>query len=78
MEVPNQIKCDVCGALKGETNGWLIAIMSATPDEPRQIGIAFGPINTPMGGCEDLKIEHICGDGCAAKRFSQWLASLRP
>jgi hypothetical protein len=81
MAVSEQISCDVCGAVKGDTNHWLVAI---TPqpgtEEPEQKGIAFGTLNALLSKAadeDDLKIEHLCGEACAHTRLSQFLESLR-
>jgi hypothetical protein len=76
MEVPNHMVCDVCGAPKGETNHWLMAVTQPpTPEMPGEIGIAFGPIDADLNDLT-LKREHICSHACAIKRFSQWLGTL--
>jgi len=76
MEVPGHIICDVCGRDKGETNHWIIAAtIPPTPEAPGEIGIGFAPMGTPVND-PDAKIEHLCGQGCATKRFSQWLETL--
>ena len=64
--------CDVCSRQKGENNHWLISVV-----EPGEVGIAFGPIDSQVDN-PNAKIEHICGDACALKRFSQFLGSLHP
>jgi hypothetical protein len=69
MEVPNHIVCDVCGAAKGETNHWIVAITV-----PHRAGIMFIPadaVDDPRN--PQAKYEDICGHACAHKRFSQWL-----
>ncbi len=66
------ITCDVCGAPKGETNHWFVAI-TAPADMKGMItaGIAFGPFDSPVK--RGYTREHLCGRGCAQKRLSQWL-----
>jgi hypothetical protein len=83
MILTDQVKCNVCGALKGETNHWLVAItIPPTEEEPGEVCIAFAPIDADTNE-EDVElrdgtIEHICGHACAVKRFSQWLETLTP
>lgn len=68
------IKCDVCGREKKETNHWLVCITSPpTAQAPGTEGIAFGPAGS-MSDDPSLKKEDICGQECAQKRLSQWLA----
>lgn len=69
MIASDYITCDVCGQPKGATNHWYLVV--SRPGGP---GIAFGPISMGVDD-SDLKQEHICGQACAHKRFSQWLAS---
>jgi hypothetical protein len=70
------ITCDVCGQPKGETNHWLQCITQPPiADLPGIVGIGFGPIDAPVSD-PDIKIEHLCGQACAMKRFSQWLETL--
>lgn len=76
MLVPDEIRCDVCGRQKGETNHWLQCITQPAKEEfPAIEGIGFGPIDAPISGT-DVKVEHICCHACAVKRFSQWLGTL--
>jgi hypothetical protein len=63
-------QCNVCRRLKAETNHWLIAVTS-----PRYKGICFVPAEHAGERDEDFAYEDICGQGCAAKRFSLWLMS---
>ena len=74
MQVPSHIICDICGRPKGETNHWLAAITIPANDQDLR-GIAFAPIDTPVND-PAIKKEHICGQACAHKRFSQWLETL--
>lgn len=74
--VPNQLKCDVCGAESSETSTWLVAAtIPPTPKRPGEVGIGFAPIETPTYD-RSIKVEHICSHACAVKRFSQWLGTL--
>jgi hypothetical protein len=76
VEVPNHIVCNVCGLAKGETNHWLKCItIPPTAEAPGLEGIAFALIDAPVYD-PDIKIEHLCGQGCAHKRLSQWLDDL--
>jgi hypothetical protein len=75
MEIPNQIKCDNCGAVKGETNHWISCITIPPAEKaPGEDGIAFGPLEATITDPR-LKIEHLCGEACATKRLSQWLTA---
>lgn len=69
------LRCDVCKLDSSLTSGWLIAITDPpTPARPGSIGIAFGPIEAETFDPE-MKREHVCGQECAHKRLSQWLAA---
>jgi hypothetical protein len=70
------ITCDVCGRPKGDTNHWFKAISALDTSNPANIGIAFGPSTASISDPEGLVIEDICGDACAHKRLSRWIASL--
>jgi hypothetical protein len=89
MEVTN-IKCEVCGAVKGETNHWLdcvtvrqtteatggaLNLAYAAKQPAMMAGIAFAPLGTPLTD-PSIQKEHICSQACAVKRFSQWLGTL--
>lgn len=69
------LKCDVCKISSAETDGWLVAITDPPSlERPGSIGIAFGPIDAETFDPE-MKREHICGQECAHKRLSIWLAN---
>ncbi len=79
--ISDQVKCDICGAIKGDTNHWLVAvIIPPGEDAPEEVCIAFAPIAAEVQDeavdKRDGEIEHICGHACAVKRFSQWLETL--
>lgn len=71
----NHTTCDVCGAVKGETNHWLVAF------ELKGVsGINFVPAEDVAGDSRNLpnvKADDICGHACATKRFSQFLSALK-
>lgn len=71
--ITDQIRCDVCGAIKGETNHWLVAIV-----DPSFVGIAFEPAELLEDRSGPPVFEDICGHACAHKRFSQWLETVTP
>jgi hypothetical protein len=70
MEV-TEIKCDLCGTVKGETNHWIDCITVPASDTD---GIAFGPFGASVSD-PLIKKEHLCGEACTTKRLSQWLAA---
>lgn len=71
MIIPGQIKCDVCGAVKGETNHWLVAVTVSN-----RAGIMFIPAECVEESRNPLAVyEDICGHDCAHKHFSRWLES---
>lgn len=60
------VKCDVCGKVKGEGNGWFTCY--ATP-------IAF-VIDRCATVPDTADREDICSDSCMMKRVSQVISSL--
>jgi len=67
-------KCDVCGAVKGATNHWLVAFQLGGV-----AGITFVPAEEVAADSRTLpkvKADDICGHACATKRFSQFLSAL--
>lgn len=70
MIVTDRTQCDICGALKGETNHWFIAY-----EVNGIVGIMFIPADkvTSRRDLSHAKIDDICGQECAHKRLSQFL-----
>jgi hypothetical protein len=56
--------------MKKLTNDWLVCVTRPTGAE----GIAFGPSDSVVNDPE-AKVEDICGQECAHKRFSIWLTN---
>jgi len=68
----NTVKCDVCGRQKQETNHWLVAVAMPGID-----GVMFVQAENALTPREpSYKYEDICGQECAHKRLSQYLATL--
>ena len=61
------IKCDICGAIKGEANKWLKAIVTANP--PRMI----------LAPCFVVRDEplDLCSDTCLQKKLAEVLTQIR-
>lgn len=70
MIIPDHIVCDVCGAEKGSSNHWIVAVTVS-----RRAGIMFVPAEafTSERNAPGMKVQDICGHACAHKRFAQWL-----
>lgn len=64
----DQVICDVCGRVKGEGNGWLIAI--SDPERPG--AIAFGSAEMEPAD-QAFVVQDICGENCAHVRLSRAL-----
>jgi hypothetical protein len=70
----NHTTCDVCGAVKGATNHWLVAFQLEGVS-----GIQFVPAeatNPESRALPRVKASDICGQACAHKRFSQFFETL--
>ena len=63
-----QVTCNICGAIKRDTNHWFVA-----REEPRLGSL----ILMPAGSEEDLKGSYIladlCGEECVTRVVQQWL-----
>ena len=64
--------CDICGAVKGVTNHWQVAIQAEDMG-----GIMFVPAEeaTAQRNLPHITIQDICGQACATKRLSQYLST---
>lgn len=64
--------CDICGAVRGETNHWQVAIQAEDMS-----GIMFVPAEeaTVQRNMPRVTIQDICGQACAVKRLSQYFTS---
>lgn len=74
MIVSAHTTCDICGAVKGATNHWLVACQVQG-----MTGIVFVPaadatIDREFAG--RTVVQDICGQACAIKRLSQFLETL--
>lgn len=69
----NHTTCDVCGAVKGETNHWIVA--SQVDNMP---GIIFVPADSSSvrRDIAHVKVQDICGQACATKRLSQFFSTI--
>lgn len=69
-------RCKVCGAIKGETNHWLLAICDVD-NLGEQKGIAFCEWNHPSRVDLDPGLDNesacVCGQRCATILFERWL-----
>ena len=61
--------CDVCGTPKGETNHWLVVVVS------RAEFWLTAPEHLEKQGTYTAK--DICGEECAHKALSQWMDERR-
>jgi hypothetical protein len=67
--------CDICGAVKGETNHWLVAFQFEG-----YAGITIVPADAVSPDSRTLpkvQADDICGHACATKRFSQFLSAMK-
>lgn len=64
MSVEKVIKCDVCGAVRGEGNRWF-SMVNTLGESPCLLDFYE---NSP---------QHICSETCAHKALSDWLAEAR-
>ena len=62
MSIETKHVCDICGAVRGETNHWFEVDRSGTL-------LVFGP----FVGLRELT--QVCGQGCAHKLLDQFMAS---
>lgn len=65
--------CDICGAPKpAAATGWIVAMQIE-----RLTGIMFVPSEDASANrtAPGLSVQDICGQACATKRFSQFLAT---
>jgi hypothetical protein len=74
-------KCDICGALKGETNHWWLRQVSdnsvyfllSTRLADHDAVVSAQPLD--LRAPTDDKVQHICSEQCATKALSQWMAA---
>jgi len=60
--------CDVCGKTRGEANKWFIATVNR--DESTYISQSFHSATREEIESADF---HLCGAGCASKKYSEFL-----
>lgn len=65
MSIETKYVCDVCGAVRGETNHWFVG---GTEDSNLQIW----PFDSdPLYGGQ----QHLCGQKCAHAMLDRWLTT---
>ena len=69
MPISVQIKCDICGAVKQQTNHWYLADISIDNGL-----LDIRPFDLQMA--QEFNLSILCGEACVHKYISQNLASL--
>lgn len=62
-----QVKCDVCGVVKQETNHWFLVFISSGM-RGFDVRVLLGDINT-----YDNPHEDVCGSECLHKLLDKWI-----
>ncbi|HEU4772794.1 MAG TPA: hypothetical protein VFS68_11625 [Candidatus Udaeobacter sp.] len=68
MSIQKSFLCDLCGKTRGESNRWFIATVSE--DGTTYISQAFHSATPEEIEQADF---HLCGEGCATKKYSEFL-----
>lgn len=75
----HQTVCDVCGAVKGESNHWFKAVIitdeKGDPANASPRSYPLSPAFAIRAAKDYASGKDLCGQACAAKLLSQWMAT---
>lgn len=67
MAFAETVTCDICGAVKGPTNGWWIGEIGHTEDRTPEFTVR------PSSHKPDPTVRHYCSQSCVNIALSEWM-----
>lgn len=67
MSIETKYICDVCGAVRGETNHWFVGAVTG--------GVQPALFIEGFRVCDNTNVKHLCGQKCAHALLDRWLTT---